>query len=277
MVERLFAGVLSLNALLVVLALGWVLADVALTGISHFSWAFLSTAPQDSGRSGGIFPILVSTLVILLIALIVALPLGVGVAVWLAEMAPTNSRVAALSGMALDILAGVPSIVYGLFGHAFFCLFLGLGFSLLAGGLTLACMILPVLVRTCEMGLRAVDDGWRQGALALGMTRTAAIWHVLLPAATPALVTGLVLGMGRATAETAALLFTSGYVDRMPESWLDSGRALAVHIYDLSMNITGGDRAAYASAWVLIVLIVVMNSLAHGLLNYWLKRRLVAL
>lgn len=275
MADRVFAWLMYGCAFLVVASLVWVLGDVVVEGLRHFSWQFMFTAPQDAGRTGGIGPILVSTIWILLIALSASLPLGLGVAVWLSEFAKNNSSFAASTGIALDILAGVPSIVYGLFGNAFFSLYLGLGYSLLSGGLTLACMILPVFVRTCESGLQAVNDDWRQGALALGMTRSAVIWHILLPAARPAIIAGLILGIGRATAETAALLFTSGYVDRMPGSLLDSGRALAVHVYDLSMNVTGGDGAAYASALVLVMLIITLNTLAQSLVDRWFKRRLV--
>lgn len=276
MADRLFTLIVFAAAALVIAMMLWVLADVVIEGIAHFSWHFLFAEPADAGRAGGIAPILVATLWILLIALMVALPMGLGVAIWLAEFTGRTSQLAQSTGMTLDILAGVPSIVYGLFGNAFFSIYLGLGFSILSGGLTLACMILPVFIRTCESGLRAVNQDWRHGALALGMTRTAAIWHILLPAARPAIIAGLVLGVGRATAETAALIFTSGYVDRMPGSLLDSGRALAVHIYDLSMNVTGGDGAAYASALVLVVLIVMLNILAQSLVDSWFKRRLAA-
>lgn len=276
MADRLFSGLMFGCAVLVVSSLLWVLGDVLVEGLAHLSWSFLFAEPADAGRAGGIGPILVSTLWILLIALAVSLPPGLGMAIWLAEFAPKYNRFANATGMTLDVLAGVPSIVYGLFGNAFFSIYLGLGFSLLSGGLTLACMILPVFVRTCKSGLRAVNDKWRRGALALGMTRSSAIWHILLPAARPAIVAGLVLGIGRATAETAALLFTSGYVDRMPGSLLDSGRALAVHIYDLSMNVTGGDDAAYASALVLVMLIISLNTMAQSLVDNWFKQRLVA-
>jgi phosphate transport system permease protein len=274
MADRVFSWLLLACVLLVASALLWVLSDLVLQGSAHFNWQFLFAAPIDAGRAGGIGPILVSTLWLLLIALTVALPLGLGIAIWLSEFVHDNSRFASSTGIVLDILAGVPSIVYGLFGNAFFSIYLGLGFSLLSGGLTLACMILPGFGRTCEAGVGAVNDDWRRGALALGMTRSTAIWHIVLPAARPAIVAGLILSIGRATAETAALLFTSGYVDRMPGSLLDSGRALAVHIYDLSMNVTGGDGAAYASALVLVTLIIVLNTLAQSLVDHWFKRRL---
>ncbi len=274
MADRIFGAIVTSCALVVISALIWVLFDVVVKGTEHFTWSFLYEAPNDAGRTGGIGPMLVSTLLILVIALVVAVPLGLCLSVWLTEFAPNSSRFAQSTGVCLDILAGVPSIVYGLFGNAFFCIYLGLGVSLLSGGLTLACMILPVFVRTCESGLRAVNNEWRYGALALGMSRWVAIRNILLPAARPAIIAGLALGIGRATAETAALLFTSGYVDRMPESLLDSGRALSVHIYDLSMNVTGGDGAAYASAMVLVTLIIAFNIIAHIFVDNWLKRRL---
>lgn len=272
MSDRIFGVLVLFCAALVVVALLWVLGDVVVRGLSHLSLTFLFAEPVDAGRQGGIGPVLVSTLLILLVALAVALPLGLGVAVWLAEFTHQHSRLQSVVGTALDVLAGIPSIVYGLFGNAFFSVALGLGFSIAAGGLTLACMILPVFIRTTEQGLSALDNEWRRGAHALGMTRAGAIGHILLPAARPAIVAGLVLSIGRATAETAALVFTSGYVDRMPGSLLDSGRALAVHIYDLSMNVTGGDDAAYASALVLISLIVVLNSVAQSLMGRWFGR-----
>lgn len=252
------------------------LGDLVWQGVAHLSWSFLLSEPTNAGRSGGIAPILVSTLLILLVALAAAIPLGLGAAVWLAEYTRRGGALGHGVGLSLDVLAGVPSIVFGLFGNAFFSVFLGLGFSILAGGLTLACMILPIFIRTSEVGLAAVSIDWRRGAAALGMSRAAALWHILLPSAAPAIGAGLMLGIGRATAETAALIFTSGYVDRMPESPFDSGRALAVHIYDLSMNVSGGDGAAYASALVLIVLIVLINTTALALSDRWLTRRITA-
>lgn len=273
--DRLFQTANYLVAALVVAVLLWILADMAWQGVRHLSWEFLTTAPQRSGRSGGIAPVLVSTALILAVAILAAVPIGLGTAVWLAEYSRQSGRAAAGIRLSLDVLAGVPSIVFGLFGNAFFCVFLGLGFSILAGGLTLACMILPIFIRTCERGLFAVNNEWRFAAAGLGMSRATAIWHVLLPAAAPAIVAGLMLGIGRATAETAALIFTSGYVDRMPESLSDSGRALAVHIFDLSMNVAGGDKAAYASALVLVVLIVLIDVSALVLSDRWLTRRIV--
>ena len=272
--DRLLSLAVWGSALLVAGTFLWLLGDLLWHGAAHLSWSFLVSAQSNAGRSGGVGPILVSTLLILGVALVAAVPLGLATAVLLAEFLDSRSRFARLVGLSLDMLAGMPSIVMGLFGNAFFSVFLGLGFSILSGGLTLACMAVPILIRTTEASLRAVPDDWRLGCAALGLSRAAALRHVLLPAAVPGLAAGLMLGIGRAMAETAALIFTSGYVDRMPFSLLDSGRALAVHIYDLSMNVAGGDANAYASTVVLIGLLIVINGTALWLAERWQNHRI---
>lgn len=253
----------------------WLSADVLLRGAPLLSWDFLFTPPRSAGREGGLSSILVSTALILLICGAASLPLGVGTAVLLSELAGEGPFARAVR-RSLDVLAGVPSIVFGLFGNAFFSKTLGLGFSILSGGLTLACMVLPLLVRTAEEGLRSAPREYRRGAAALGLSRTSTLIHLLLPAALPGLMAGFILGLGRASAETAALVFTSGYVDRMPGSLLDSGRALTVHIYDLSMNVPGGDDRAYGAALVLILLLLLINAGAGALAARWRERRLSA-
>ncbi|WDQ17098.1 phosphate ABC transporter permease PstA [Rhodopirellula sp. P2] len=253
----------------------WILADIVIAGLPSISWAFLTEAPRNAGRDGGIFPIIVSTLLILAVTMVVSVPLGVGTAILLSELTQAESLFGKLVRRSLDVLAGVPSIVFGLFGNAFFCIHLGLGFSILSGGLTLSCMVLPILIRATEEGFRSVPNEYRMGAAALGLSRTATLVQLLLPAAVPGVVVGLVLGIGRALAETAALIFTSGYVDRSPDSLFDSGRALSVHIFDLSMNVAGGDRHAYGSALVLIAMLLVINASASWTANRWLRKRIV--
>ncbi len=261
-------------ALFVTAVFCWILSDIVWHGVGQLSWEFLTTAPRNAGRDGGIAPILVSTCLILGVCMAVSLPLGVGTAILLSEFTNAESLFGRLVRRSLDVLAGVPSIVFGLFGNAFFSIKLGLGFSILSGGLTLACMVLPILIRSTEAGFRAVPADYRLGAAALGLSRTTTIRKLLLPAATPGLVVGLVLGIGRAIAETAALIFTSGYVDRMPESLLDSGRSLSIHIFDLSMNVAGGDTNAYASALVLLILLILVNGMATWTTQFWLTRRI---
>ena len=260
-------------ALFVTAVFCWILSDIVWHGVGQLSWEFLTTAPRNAGRDGGIAPILVSTCLILGVCMAVSLPLGVGTAILLADT-NAESLFGRLVRRSLDVLAGVPSIVFGLFGNAFFSIKLGLGFSILSGGLTLACMVLPILIRSTEAGFRAVPADYRLGAAALGLSRTTTIRKLLLPAATPGLIVGLVLGIGRAIAETAALIFTSGYVDRMPESLLDSGRSLSIHIFDLSMNVAGGDTNAYASALVLLILLILVNGMATWTTQFWLTRRI---
>lgn len=251
----------------------WIFGDVLLRGYGALSWDFLVAAPARAGRAGGIAPILVSTFLIVGVAIAVAAPLGLACALWLSEFARLSPRAGRTARASLDMLAGMPSIVFGLFGNALFCVLLGMGFSILSGGLTLACMALPLLIRATELGLRAVPDDYRHAAAALGVSRWTVSRRVLLPAAVPGLIAGLVLGIGRALAETAALIFTSGYVTRMPSSLMDSGRALSIHIYDLAMNVPGGERNAYASALVLVALLLAINLAAAALCRVWLGRQ----
>lgn len=239
----------------------WILGDVAVQGLSGLDLAFVTEAPEDAGRAGGIWPILASTMLILAVCIATAAPIGLATGILLAEFSNRLPRFVGIVRMSLDTLAGVPSIVFGLFGNAVFTSIFGFGFSILAGGLTLACMVLPILIRAIEESLRAVSDDIRRASAALALSVGTLIGRVLLPTALPGLVAGLVLGIGRAAAETAALVFTSGYVDRMPDSLLDSGRALSVHIFDLALNVPGGTANAYKSALVLIGLLLVINLL----------------
>lgn len=254
----------------------WILTDILIAGLPMISWEFLTSPPRNAGREGGIGPIIVSTGLVLMVAMVVAVPLGVGTAMLLSEVTSTKNPMAGWIRLSLDVLAGVPSIVFGLFGNAFFCLYLGLGFSILSGGLTLACMVLPILIRATEEGIRSVPSEYRMGAAALGLSKVATWTQLLLPAAVPGMVVGLVLGIGRAIAETAALVFTSGYVDRTPSSLLDSGRVLSVHIFDLSMNVAGGDQAAFGSALILIGLLLLANALVTWIAHRWMRKRILA-
>jgi len=261
------------SAVIVLAGFAWIVADLLWRGLGRISWGFLTSPVIDAGRAGGIAPVLVSTALLLAVSLAVAFPLGLAAAVMLSEFGHRFPRFAPTLRWCVDVLAGVPSIVFGLFGNAFFSIYLGMGFSIFSGGLTLACMALPLIIRTAEEGLRALPPEYRSGPAALGLSRAWALFHVLIPAASPALLAGFVLGVGRAAAETAALIFTSGYVDRMPRSLLDSGRALSIHIYDLAMNVPGGEAAAAASALVLLSLLFAINALASRLQRSWAAAR----
>ena len=272
--ERVPGVIVWSAAILVSAVFLMILSTIVWHGAGQVSWEFLTAAPENAGRAGGIGPILVSTGLILFVAIAVSLPIGLGTAILLSEFTPGDSTFGRLVRRSLDVLAGVPSIVFGLFGFVFFTSFLGLGFSILSGGLTLACMVLPILIRSTEEGFRSVPDEYRISAAALGLSKTTTIFRILLPAAAPGLTVGLILGVGRAMAETAALLYTSGYVDRMPASLLDSGRALSIHIFDLSMNVAGGNEKAYASALVLISILIVINVVSFHISHNLLRRRI---
>jgi phosphate transport system permease protein len=247
------------SALAVIAAVVCVLGPVVIHGWSGISPSFWTASPTDAGRGGGIGPIVVSTVLILMVCMTVAVPLGVGTAVFIAESGKANSLPVRALQRGIDVLAGVPSIIFGLFGNALFCRAFGCGFSIISGGLTLACMVLPLIIRTTELGMRAVPRELRISAAGLGLSASATVVHVVLRAAAPSFVAGVVLALGRAVSETAALIFTSGYVDRVPTSLWDSGRSLSVHIYDLSMNVPGGDRNAFRASFLLVVFLLLIN------------------
>lgn len=266
MIQASFDIAVWTTAATVIGALLAILGHVIWQGLSHIDLGFLLSTPEKGGRSGGIAPIIVSTFAVTGIALVVSVFVGVGIAVLVTEYLSRDSVLGRLTRTTLAVLAAVPSIVFGLIGNAVFCEWFGLGFSLLAGGLTLAAMVMPIIACVVEQTLRGVPVSARAGAYALGMPRYRAISMVILPIALPGIIGGVALGFGRAVAESAALIFTSGYVDRMPSSWFDSGRTLAVHILDLSMNVPGGEAKAFATATVLVgsmLLVLAVLALFH--------------
>jgi phosphate transport system permease protein len=273
--ERITTAIVWFVAFACISVFAYLIFHILGHGLTGLSLDFFLSAPSSSGRAGGINSILVSTALILLVCLAVSIPIGLGTAVLLSEFTSVHNKFGRVIRRSLDVLAGVPSIVFGLFGNAFFCKTLGLGFSIYSGGLTLACMVLPILIRSTEEGIRSLPAEYRVSGEALAFSKISILWHLLLPAAAHGLLVGLILGIGRAVAETAALIFTSGYVDRMPSSLSDSGRSLSIHIYDLSMNVPGGDANAYKSAVVLLIMVLMINGLATSLAEHWLKRRVI--
>jgi phosphate transport system permease protein len=215
-----------------------------------------------------LLPALVSTLIITVLSLLIAAPLGIFAAVWLAEYAPRGSRAVVFIRVTVETLAGIPSIVYGLFGLLFFVTFFGWGFSVLSGAFTLSIMILPLLLRSAEEALRAVPDLWREGALGLGAGRLRMVFCIVLPAAAPGLLAGVILAAGRVVGETAALIYTAGTVAQIPQTPLASARTLSVHMYALSSEgLHMGE--GYATAAVLLLVVILINTMAA-----WLARRL---
>jgi len=243
--------------------------DIIWHGIERLSLNFLISDPANAGRQGGIAPMLVSTLLLLIICISIALPLGIACAIYLAEYTNEHMWFAKFIRHSLAMLASVPSIVMGMFGYAFFVIALNFGFSILSGALTLACMVLPFIIRSIEDTLRNIPQIHRLNASALGLSKWRCIFQILLPMAGHGILLALVLGIGRAMAETAALLYTAGYVTRMPDTVFDSGRSLSVHIFDLSMNVPGGEPSAYSSALVLVILLLLINASTH-----WMAKKI---
>jgi len=208
-----------------------------------------------------LMPALINTLLMTALSLIIAVPLGIFAAVYLAEYARRGNRLVKIIRITAETLAGIPSIIYGLFGMLFFVIALKLGMSLLAGAMTLSIMILPVIMRTAEEALIAVPDSYREGSFGLGAGRLRTVFKVVLPSAVPGIMAGVILGIGRIVGETAALLFTAGSIAKIPNSLLDSTRTLSVHMYALASEGLYVDQS-YATAVVLLIIVVCINTLS---------------
>jgi len=250
-----------------VLALLVIIGYTLYRGLPHIGWSFLTTAPKGGvSGGGGISTIIITTLYLVGLTLVILVPLGVGAAVYLAEYAPDN-RLTRLIRFGTEVLAGVPSIVFGMFGFALLVIALHFQFSILSGALTLVCLLLPTLIRTSEEAMKAVPRSYREAALALGATKWQTTWRVTLPAAIAGIATGVILCIGRAVGETAALYVTMGGTTALPTSLLSSGRTLALHLYYLA-TVTNNLDGAFATGVILIIVIVVTNSITN-----WLSQR----
>lgn len=263
-------------AYLVVAGILYVLGDIVVHGVGALSWEFLTAMPRKAGAEGGILPAIVGTLCLVLSTMTVALPLGMGAAIYLSEYAG-SSHLTQWIRLAIFTLAGVPSIVFGLLGLGLFVIVLGFGASILAGSLTLALMILPVVIVASEEALRAVPQSLRQGSLALGATRWQTIWRNVLPYSLPGMLTGSILGIARAAGETAPILFTVAafYLPRLPRSVFDQVMALPYHLYILATqhpDMVQVRPKQYGTALVLVALILGVNLCAIVLRNHFRKK-----
>lgn len=250
----------------------YIIGFVLLHGLEHVTWTFLSAAPRDSGREGGVLPIIVGTLGVTILGAAIATPLGIGTAIYLTEYT-REGKLTRIVRFGADCLAGVPSIIFGLFGFVFFVLVLDFGWSILAGGLTLAFMILPTVIRTSEEAIKAVPPAFREVALSLGASKWQAIVRVVLPSALPGIVTGVILGFGRSISETAAVIFTAGssLSHVIPTSVFDGTRTLSVHFYQLAREGISAEKA-YATATVLVLSILIINVSAYAVMNRFMRR-----
>lgn len=274
-VQRLGFGLLALTTLIVVAPILLVIGLIVVQGLPALSWEFISTAPRNGMKEGGIFPAIVGTILLTLGTALVAIPAGVGGAVYLSEYAHDTKLTRAIR-LAIVNLAGIPSVVYGLFGLGLFVLFLQFGTSIIAGALTLAIMTLPIIISTSEEALRAVPVEFRTVNISLGGTKWQGIRRIVLPQALPGIITGIILGMLRAAGETAPILFTVAafFLPRLPSSPFDQVMALPYHLYVISTQVPGmPPQQQYGTALVLLILVLSLNVSATLIRSHFRRRR----
>lgn len=264
--KYVFWGLGLLTLLILIVIIGYILIN----GLPHISWEFLTTSPKDFGAEGGILPMIVSTLYVTFFAVLIATPIGVGSAIYLYEYAGEGKFVKAIR-FCSESLASLPSIIFGLFGLAFFVEFLNLGWCILSASLTLAIMAMPTIMRTAENALEAVPPNYREGSLGMGATRWQTIENVILPAAIPGIITGVILGMARAIEETAAIMYTVGSSTAIPITIFDPARPLPLHLYMLATEGISIPNT-FATATVLIVIILAITISTNYLVDRYQKK-----
>lgn len=274
-VERIGFAVTGLVAGIVIIPIVLVIAFIFINGIQAINWEFITEAPRNGMTEGGIWPAILGTLLLTIGTAIAALPFGIGAAVYLAEYAPDN-RLTRTIHLAIVNLAGIPSIVYGLFGLGAFVLFFNMGTSILAGSLTLALMTLPIIISTAEEAILSVPQQFRVVSLSLGATHWQTVRHQVLPNAMPGIITGVILGLSRAAGETAPILFTVAafYLPQLPKSIFDQTMALPYHLYVISTQVPGMPQSIqYATALVLLLIVLFFTLIAAVIRSVMRRRR----
>ncbi len=269
--QAIAVALLGGATLLTLAVLVFVIVFVLGKGLPVINWAFLLDVPREMGKAGGIFPTIVGTLVLPLVAIAIALPMGVGTAVYLTEYTRPG-RVTSVIRFGTDCLAGIPSIIFGLFGYIFFVTILRMGWCILSGALTLAIMVLPTIIRTAEEAIKAVPNSYREVSYSLGATRWETVLKAVLPNALPGIVTGVMLSVGRCIGETAAVIFTAGTALRLPDSLFDSARTMAVHFYILAREGISNENA-YGTAAVLVISVLIVNSVSYWMMHKFISGR----
>ena len=269
--EKAAKTVIWAAALLVIGVLLFIIAHVLVKGLPMLSWEFLTAPTRDMGRAGGIASAIVGTVLITVVAVVIAIPFGIGTAFYLAEYTKEGA-VTRIIRFSAESLAGIPSIVYGLFGFIFFVIYLDMGWSILSGGLTLAFMILPTLIRTAEEAIRTVPQSYREVSFSLGATKWQTIRRAVFPSALRGIANGIILSVGRCIAETAAVILTAGSALRMPSSLFAPTRTMAVHFYMLATEGISMPNA-YGTAALLILLIFLINVVANAMVNRFVGKK----
>lgn len=273
--QKIAFAILTLLAMVVVIPIVLVVIYIVVQGFGAISWEFLTDFPRNGMKEGGILPAVIGTVVLTFGTAIVSIPIAIGAAIYLAEYARENRWTRAIR-LAIINLAGIPSVVYGLFGLGLFVLFMGMGTSIVAGSLTLGLMTLPVVISTAEEALLAVPQRFRVVSRSVGASRWQTVQHVVLPNALPGILTGVILGLERAAGETAPILFTVAafYLPQLPTSPLDQTMALPYHLYVISTQVPGMPlQIQYGTALVLLVLVLSMNVVATVIRSRFRRRR----
>ncbi|HWR62369.1 MAG TPA: phosphate ABC transporter permease PstA [Clostridia bacterium] len=267
--EKAAFAFLYTAAIITVIVLIAIIGNVLVNGIGHLSIEFLTREPESMGKAGGIFSIIITTVYLALFSIVIAAPVGICAAIFLTEYA-REGPIIRLIRFGTESLAGIPSIIFGLFGYAFFVVFLKFKYSIVSGGLTLTLMILPTIIRTAEEAIKMVPRSYREGSLALGATKWQTIYKVVLPAAMPGILTGVILGIGRVVGETAAVIYTAGSSLGLPKSIWRPGRTMAVHLYILASEGLSKNNM-YATATVLIITVLIINFAANRLIKHFIR------
>lgn len=269
--QRIAVAFLSGATILTLLILAFIIFFILQKGLPVLNLKFLTSNPEDLGRAGGIFPTLIGTFLLPLFAIIIAAPLGICTSVYLSEYTKETTATRIIR-FGTDCLAGIPSIIFGLFGYIFFVITLEMGWSILSGSLTLAVMVLPTIIRTSEEAIRSVPKTYREVSFSLGASSWQTVKKVILPNALPGIVTGIMLSIGRSIGETAAVIFTAGSSLRIPSSVFDSTRTMAVHFYILAREGISNENA-YGTAAALIIAVLIVNLSAYWLMNRFIAKR----
>jgi phosphate transport system permease protein len=267
-----FAKILIwIAALLTIGVMILILFQILWEGLPVLHLRFFIDSPRNMGREGGILSTIIGTFALTVVAIIVATPLGVGTAIFLREYT-RESRISRIIRFGTDCLAGVPSIIFGLFGFVFFVIFLNMGWSIFSGGLTLAAMILPTIISTAEEAIKTIPYSYREVSHSLGGTKWQTVTRAILPSALPGIFTGIILSVGRSIGETAAIILTAGSSLVMPTSLFSPIRTMAVHFYILAREGVSMEMA-YGTGAALILLVLFINTIANGLLNHYIRHR----
>lgn len=265
--DSLLTFLIWFSAFITIAVIAWILIYVLSKGITQISWKFLTDVYRPTAGKTGIFPMIISTLDIIGVTVLIATPIGICSAIYLVEYSRPG-KVVNIIRFATETLAGIPSIIYGLFGLIFFVIALHFKYSILSGALTLSIMVLPTIIRTTEEAIKSVPGTYREGSFALGATKLGTITRVILPCSIPGILTAVILSVGRIVGETAAVYLTAGYVPNIPSSIMKSGRTLSVHLYTLAKEGISFEQA-FATATVLVIIVAIINFAAT-----WIARNL---